>query len=50
MLLWFYVRNFVVIDGLIKSPDFYCFVIPAEEGIQFIQIVLDSRFHGSDGI
>jgi len=26
------------------------FVIPAEAGIQEIRVVLDSRFHGSDGI
>jgi len=37
-------------DELVKSSDFLFSVIPAKVGIQSFQIVLDSRFHGSDGI
>jgi hypothetical protein len=40
----------VIIDGIAKSPDSPFFVIPAKAGIQSFQILLDSRFHGSDMI
>jgi hypothetical protein len=37
-------------DRLVKSRILPFYVIPAEAGIQSFQSVLDSRFHGSDGI
>jgi hypothetical protein len=36
-------------DGPVKSPKAGFSVIPAEAGIQLIQVVLDSRFRWSDG-
>ena len=37
-------------DGLVKSKNLPSYVIPAKAGIQSFQTVLDSHFHGSDGI
>ncbi len=41
--------NQPVLDGLVKSGSVPFNVIPAEAGIQSLQMVLDSRLRGSDG-
>jgi len=35
-------------DSFVKNPELLFSVIPAKAGIQHFEIVLDSRFHGSD--
>ena len=36
------------LDTFVKSKNLPFYVIPAKAGIQSFQLVLDSRFHGSD--
>jgi len=41
-------NQFRVTSRILKKPFLFCFVIPAEAGIQYFLVVLDSRFRGSD--
>jgi hypothetical protein len=36
------------VDGFAKSRNRACFVIPAQAGIQYDQIIGDSRLRGND--
>jgi hypothetical protein len=42
--------NPTIFDVFVKSPICPLFVIPAKAGIQLFQVVMDSRFCGSDSI
>jgi len=37
-------------DNFAKSPICFLLVIPAKAGIQWFQVVMDSRFRGSDSV
>ncbi len=43
-------EQIIIYDGFVKSKNLPFYVIPAKAGIQSFKLVLDSRFHGSDGI
>jgi len=47
-LLHFFMAVCKNFGGIVKSKILLFFVIPAKAGIQFFQLFLDSRFHGSD--
>jgi hypothetical protein len=48
MLLWYSYFRYLKLDGIVKSGKCAFSVIPVKAGIQYYQIVVDSRLRGSD--